>query len=222
MQRPPENAGASGRNVEQAYDRWALSYDEDENATRDLDARVLRGLLPELPGRDVLELGCGTGKNTLVLAAARSVVAADFSAGMMGRAREKVAASGASNVSFVRLDARDAFPFQGASFDLVAVDLVLEHMADLGRPLQQIARMLRPRGLALLVELHPYRQLEGKQARFRERGRGDVVLVPAFAHSIAELVGAALGAGLALEALGEWSDADDATPRLVSMTLRRP
>jgi hypothetical protein len=43
-------------------------YDDELNATRDLDARILRDRGSEITGRDVLELGCGTGKNSEWLA----------------------------------------------------------------------------------------------------------------------------------------------------------
>jgi ubiquinone/menaquinone biosynthesis C-methylase UbiE len=63
-----------------AYDRWSQVYDVDANATRDLDAAVLRARPGEFTGRDVLELGCGTGKNTEWLALyARQILALDFS-----------------------------------------------------------------------------------------------------------------------------------------------
>src|SRR5215208_515535 len=41
--------------VARAYDRWAASYDADRNATRDLDAEVLRRAPLGVDGRDVLE-----------------------------------------------------------------------------------------------------------------------------------------------------------------------
>ncbi|HET9455479.1 MAG TPA: class I SAM-dependent methyltransferase, partial [Gemmatimonadaceae bacterium] len=77
--------------VQQAYDRWAASYDDDKNATRDLDAMVVRRTHLQLKDKDVLELGCGTGKNTVHLAAeSRSVIAMDFSEGMIARAHERI------------------------------------------------------------------------------------------------------------------------------------
>ena len=57
----PADAGAE---IARAYDRWARTYDTDANTTRDLDAEVLRRSSLAIDGRDVLELGCGTGKNT--------------------------------------------------------------------------------------------------------------------------------------------------------------
>src|SRR5512140_121761 len=105
------------RSVESLYDNWSESYDADPNRTRDLAYRVLRGAGLELAGRDVLELGCGTGGNTAWLAErARSVLALDFSQGMMAVARERIAprhgrdmaadapASASARVHFLRHD----------------------------------------------------------------------------------------------------------------------
>jgi hypothetical protein len=72
--------GGDAAEVGRAYDRWAASYDADRNATRDLDAAVVRSVPFVLDGRDVLELGCGTGKNTPWLAGrAKTVIGLDFS-----------------------------------------------------------------------------------------------------------------------------------------------
>ena len=56
-----------GADVSAAYDRWSVQYDNDSNFTRDLDAQVLRNAPIQLGGRNVLELGCGTGKTTVWL-----------------------------------------------------------------------------------------------------------------------------------------------------------
>ena len=62
-----------------AYDRWAETYDTDLNRTRELAAAVLRQSNLKLAGRNVIEIGCGTGHNTEWLAErASSVLAMDF------------------------------------------------------------------------------------------------------------------------------------------------
>lgn len=50
--------------VESAYRVWSQSYDVDDNRTRDLDFTILRTYGLATADRDILELGCGTGKNT--------------------------------------------------------------------------------------------------------------------------------------------------------------
>lgn len=144
---------------------------------------------------------------------------------MLERARSKVSAA---NVRFVCGDLREPLPFADAGFDLVAVDLVLEHLADLRAVLAEIARVLRPGGLAVIIELHPFRQLAGKGARFAP-GDSTVREVEAYVHPVSELVGAARAAGLAIDALEEWIDGPrpapaetGAIPRLLSLKLGKP
>ena len=60
---------ATGSDVAKSYDIWSAVYDADKNATRDLDAVVVRRAPLYFEGRDVLELGSGTGKNTVWFAA---------------------------------------------------------------------------------------------------------------------------------------------------------
>ena len=202
--------------VASAYDVWADSYDTMANATRDLDARMLRELL-NARGRDVVEVGCGTGKNTVWLAEhARSVVALDFSAGMLAKARERVTAA---NVRFVQHDLRNAWPLGDASADVVTFDLVLEHVERLAPVLGEAARVLRPGGLVYVCELHPFRQLQGGQAQFAA-ANGETVRVTAFHHDIADYVNAAVAAGLRIERMHEVRDDGSRVPRLIVLTAR--
>jgi malonyl-CoA O-methyltransferase len=212
--------------VADAYDRWAASYDADHNATRDLDARLLREAPLRLDGGDVVELGCGTGKNTVWLAErARSVVALDLSDGMLTRARERLAGGpSAAAVRFVRHDVRERWPVADAGADVVVGNLVLEHVAALAPVYAEAARVLRPGGQLLLCELHPERQRRGGQAHFTDAATGDTVHVPAHRHTVGEYVNEGLAAGLTLRHLGEWLEegADpDAPPRLVSVLFER-
>ena len=52
-------------NVQQAYNVWADNYDTVVNKTREVEARALRTLLSQNNYESVLEIGCGTGKNTI-------------------------------------------------------------------------------------------------------------------------------------------------------------
>lgn len=208
--------------VAQAYDRWAASYDADKNATRDLDAVVVRRVPLVLEGRDVLELGCGTGKNTSFLAEhAKRVVAMDFSEGMIARAHERIATS---NVQFVRHDVREVWPVPPASVDVVVANLILEHVHDLAVVFFEMARVLRPGGQVFICELHPYRQLQGGQAQFTDPRTGEQVQVTAHVHTVSEYVNGGIEAGLELRALGEWIEdeaPDGAAPRLISLFFER-
>jgi ubiquinone/menaquinone biosynthesis C-methylase UbiE len=210
--------------VTSAYDQWARTYEAVENATRDLAATVLRHYPLYLHDRDVLETGCGTGLNTTYLAQqSRSVLAVDGSAGMLAQARARVTAP---RVQWVQCDLQQAWPLAAASVDLVVCLLVLEHIADLSIFFQEAARVLRPGGECFVCELHPFRQLQGRQAQFTEAGSGKVILIPAYLHDVSEYVNASVQHGFALLRMDEWRDAPDTAhtlpPRLLSLHLRGP
>src|SRR5581483_524835 len=205
--------------VQEAYDRWSSTYDADVNLTRDLDQAVTRELLTNSHFQSVLELGCGTGKNTIFLAhIGEKVFAIDFSEGMLRIARQKRIAG---NVMFCVTDVTKPWPFAAALTDLVACNLVLEHVEDLSHVFFQASRALIKGGHLFINELHPFRQYEGKKARF-ERGR-EIIEIASFVHHISDFLDAADENGLALERFREfWHKEDQGrSPRLVSLLFRK-
>jgi len=203
------------RSIRDAYDAWAEQYDDDENATRDLNAEVLR-TRDVLRGRDdVLEIGCGTGLNTQWLAGrAGSVVATDFSENMLEKARARLSGS---DVILQRMDVREPWPFDGERFDSVVATLVLEHVEPLDHVFQEARRVLQPGGVLYISELHPYRQFGGTQANFEREASGDQVTIGAFTHPVSEFVNEGLDAGFSVRRMGEWYRPDDEVPRLLSI-----
>ena len=109
-----------------AYTDWAQTYDKDLNRTRDLAAEVLKQTNLDLTGRKVIEIGCGTGRNTAWLAKrADEIVALDFSDEMLAKARDRV---NDPRVRFVQHDARTEWPLADSSADVVIAMLILEHV----------------------------------------------------------------------------------------------
>ncbi len=194
----------AGKEVASAYDEWAISYEAVENATRDLAAKVLRQQPINLRDRRILEIGCGTGLNTRYLAQhSRHVVAMDFSAGMLAQARANVSAP---NVRFLQGDIQQEWPVEANSIDVIVCMLVLEHLKKLDHVFQQASRGLRTGGEFFVCELHPYKQLQGLQAKFTEGASGKTVLVQAFFHDVSDYVNAGIQSGLQLIRLEEWRD----------------
>src|SRR5205823_11438326 len=100
--------------VRTGYDRWALVYDHDGNPLVALEAPFVRAAVGDVRGQTVLDLGCGTGRHTLWLAASRATVTAvDFSEGMLAEARRK---PGADAVRFLVHDLHPPLPLAGAAF----------------------------------------------------------------------------------------------------------
>lgn len=205
-----------------AYNDWAETYDSNLNPTRDLAATVLRNAGLPISARRVVELGCGTGRNTAWLAQqAVSIVACDFSDKMLARARDHVSDS---NVQFIQHDIRKPWPLPAASADVVIAMLILEHVENLTTFFAEAARVLNTAGELFICELHPMRQLTGGQAQFDNPGTGERRLVTAFLHDVSEYVNSGLSAGLQLKHLGEWRDNEEqstSVPRLLSLTFSR-
>ena len=180
-------------------------------------ADVLRGAGLELRGRRVIEVGCGTGRNTAWLAEhAASVLGLDLSEGMLARARALVPAE---HVRFARHDVTQPWPVPAGSADAVVIVLVLEHVMSLELVLAQAARALAPGGTLFVCELHPTRQMRGGQAHFGKSAAGSAhESIRAYGHDLSEYLNAALAAGFSLRRLGEPRDAGasfQAPPRLM-------
>lgn len=205
-----------------AYNDWAETYDINQNLTRDLAAKVLRQANLDLDGRKVVEVGCGTGRNTTWLAErAAEMVGLDFSKEMLARARSLV---NNPRVRFIQHDARIAWPVADASANIVIAMLILEHIEKLEAVFAEAARVLNTGGQFFLCELHPMRQLTGGQAQFNNLKTGARQLVSAFLHDVSEYVNAGLSSGFELQQIGEWRDADAQAsdlPRLLSLIFRR-
>ncbi|MGI8857816.1 MAG: class I SAM-dependent DNA methyltransferase, partial [Thermomicrobiales bacterium] len=115
--------------IQSAYTAWASTYDTDRNLTRDLDQMATRAILAARHYRAILEIGCGTGKNTQLLARIGDAIhAVDFSEGMLAQARAK---GFGPTVTFSVADLTQPWPCADQSVDLIACNLVLEHIADL-------------------------------------------------------------------------------------------
>lgn len=187
--------------AEDGYDRWATCYDCEDNPLIALEEPLVPFLLGDVGGLDVLEIGCGTGRHTLRLAAAGArVTATDLSTEMAARAAEK---SGWERVRFVRHDFNQPLPFPDSSFDRVCTFLTLEHVRDLNAFFSECRRVCKPGGFALASAMHPAMMLRGIQAHFRDPATGADVCPFSLPHQVSDFVMGVLDAGLQLDHLSE-------------------
>lgn len=205
--------------IRESYNAWAAQYDTNHNRTRDLEGVALRSLLKDLPFRSCLEIGCGTGKNTLWLAQkAVHVTAVDFSEQMLEQARAKVTGE---HVSFVKADVLQDWAFSKSTFELVTFSLVLEHVEHLAPVLRKAASVLSPGGHVYIGELHPFKQYNGSKARFETAG-GQHTLT-CYTHHISDFVQAANQSGLTVVDVQEYFDEGDSSgiPRILCMIFKK-
>jgi malonyl-CoA O-methyltransferase len=189
--------------VRNGYDRWAAVYDHDANPLPALEEPFVRRAIGDVRGLNVLDLGCGTGRHSLPLAAGGAIVSAvDFSEGMLEEARRK---PGADRVRWLSHDLHTSLPLNGGEFDLVVSGLVLEHLGELDGFFSEIKRILKPGGRAVISAMHPAMFLRGSMARFTDPLSGEVVQPGSIAHSIGDFLTAALRANLRLTQIEEIS-----------------
>jgi ArsR family transcriptional regulator len=133
------------------FGRFAGEWDELRRTLfgSGFTAEALLGLLPA--GLVVADLGCGTGNVSQCLAPhVRRVIAIDREPAMLAAARARLGAF--ANVEF-RAGEMDALPLDDGSVDAAVTSLVMHHFEDPVPAVREMARVLRPGGRALIIDM---------------------------------------------------------------------
>jgi demethylmenaquinone methyltransferase/2-methoxy-6-polyprenyl-1,4-benzoquinol methylase len=163
---PPAASAPAGvlseRRVEAMFDRIAGVYDRmNAVMTAGLHERWREraaGLADPPGGGRVLDVATGTGDLAFALArrvgAGGEVVGVDFSAAMLAEAKRKAASRGAGGAA-VRFEPANALflPYEDGSFDAATVGFGARNLADLDRGLAEMARVVRPGGRVVVLEI---------------------------------------------------------------------
>jgi ubiquinone/menaquinone biosynthesis C-methylase UbiE len=205
-----------------AYNHWAKTYDDVDNKTRDLDAVVIKNILRDIHAKTIIELGCGTGKNTpFLMDKCDKLMSVDFSKEMLLIAKNKIKndEKSAPKIVFKQADITKKWTFGKA--DLITCNLILEHIENIDFTFEQAAKSLKKRGHFFICEYHSFRQYQGKGARFEKDGKE--LEVEYFVHHISDFCEAAKRNGFILNDLQEWFDDNKRTqiPRLTSFLFQK-
>jgi SAM-dependent methyltransferase len=117
-------------------------------------ARLLHAGTRYPPGSRVLEAGCGTGAQTVILASRSpqaEFTSIDVSKRSLAEAAQRVALAGCENAQFLRADIH-RLPFEPSSFDHVFVCFVLEHLGVPAAALKALMTVLKPAGSLTVIE----------------------------------------------------------------------
>jgi ubiquinone/menaquinone biosynthesis C-methylase UbiE/DNA-binding transcriptional ArsR family regulator len=116
-----------------------------------------------LPRMTIADLGSGDGGSAVLLSQnAVKVIGVDSSEKMLAVARDRVQRAGISNVDF-RLGEMEELPIDGAEVDLVFFSQSLHHAAHPERALREAARILRPGGRIVILDLAKHRFEEARE-----------------------------------------------------------
>lgn len=203
--------------IKKAYNSWASQYDTNENKTRDLDKIATINTLSKFNFSRVLELGCGSGKNTEWLVQhAEKVVGLDFSDKMLSIAKKKVISP---KVSFIKTDLNLNWEIPDNYVDLATCSLTLEHIENLNHIFEQSFLKLKKDGLFFICELHPLKQYLGSKARYEsEEGTQELEV---FTHHLTDYITVAQKNGFEVSEINEWFDEGVAIPRLISFVFKK-
>jgi SAM-dependent methyltransferase len=145
------------------YDAMAEDYDaalvRGEKHYNSLYERpAIISMLPDVAGKRVLDVGCGSGPLSDWLAShGAEVVGFDTSASMVRLADEK----GIERASFRVADLTQPLDFlSDRSFDVAVASLVMHYLRDWVEPLRELRRVLRPSGQLILSTHHPAQDIE--------------------------------------------------------------
>ena len=193
-----DSRGYRTLDVAAAYAAWAPSYDATMDNHLDLP---LLGSMASVDWNGVavaVDLGCGTGRIGAWLKArgVHQVDGVDASAAMLQRAVAK-------GVYHRLIDADATATGLGCGhYDLAISSFVACHLGDLSGFYAEAARLIRPRGCAVLVDYHPFMLLKGVPTHFKAP-TGEPIAIANVVHLFSDHVAAARSAGLTLMELRE-------------------
>jgi ArsR family transcriptional regulator len=139
--------------------------DWDEMRALGLPAQAVEAaLLAHLPASPIgrlLDIGTGTGRLLEVLAPRIAAgIGIDASRAMLALARTRLSKPGLGHCA-VRLADMYRLPLPDAAFDVVVLQMVLHYAEDPASALAEAARVLRPGGALVVVDLAPHGRTEG-------------------------------------------------------------
>jgi len=198
---------------------------------REAEAAAVAEAMPDLGGRDVVHIQCHIGFDTIVLARRGArVTGVDFSGASLDKAADLARRCGV-DIAWVQADAAALPSSLHARFDMAYATMgAICWIEDIGAWMRCAAATLRPGGRLVIVEIHPlYAMVEAAGGSlwldfpyafdgprlFDATGSYADADAPVeataevvYAHSLGEVVNAAVAAGLRIDALHEHTEAD--------------
>ena len=185
--------------VVDGYTAWSRSYDAPgTNPAIILDESLTDAVFAAAPRGRALDVACGSGRQVARLAAlGYDVDGIDLTPAMLELAQRRCPDA------TLRVGGWDQLPYEDGSFDLVTTALALCHAPDLGPPIAEMARVLRPGGWLVVSDIHPTSTTFGGAAGYPGDRLGHFPFVRNHVHSLSGYFAAFTANGLTVRALDE-------------------
>lgn len=176
----PKEKGAA-----EAYDLWALSYDDQPgNLTLALEGEVFGELFNQINVKDkvVADIGCGTGRHwpTIMNNQPARLVGYDVSAGMLQALQEKFPCAETYQPNGFLLP-----QLQDHSVDVLLTTLAIAHMPNFAEILPEWDRILKPNAVVLITDYHPASLQKGGARTFTYQNK--LIAIKNYVYALVEI-----------------------------------
>lgn len=162
---PQKHSHFQLRHIQQAFSRYATEYDTHAQLQQGVLFNALRELEPRFhEGMTLLDAGCGTGYLLELLRHCEvpfTVLGCDVALGMCRQAAQRHSEDHARHIACADIT---ALPYADASCDMVLSSLTVQWVDKLERALEEIYRVLKPGGRAVITSFGPMTLKELREA----------------------------------------------------------
>lgn len=135
------------------FNEYSKLREREVNANNLFELPTLYALLPELGGKRILDLGCGTGERCIdyLKRGASSVTGIDISEKMLAVAKSE---NSDPNITYLKMPMEDLGSLEG-KYDVVISSLALHYVEDFSGIVKNVYRLLCDGGIFLFSQEHP-------------------------------------------------------------------
>ncbi len=226
------------------FENFRSSRDREVNFNDCIETPILLAMLPDLHGKEILDIGCGMGQHAKQYAdmGAASVLGIDISEKMLEYAQEH---NGAENITYQRMAMED-IETVGRSFDLVTSSLVFDYIEDFAGLMRKISNLMKDDAEFVFSMSHPIvTAWDGAYDRYTRTETGERLYAnlrnycvegkrkvdwvvngyECYHRTVSSLINALIGAGFVIEECQEARISDEMRqqyPALFGGTIHRP